>query len=129
MKQVSILLACQTLSASSFPLSTRKCYSDGVAGEDSAYLEYIRRQPCCAPGGECSGGVQAHHDRHQVGLALRAHDRRTIPLCAGHHRELHSMSGVFATWTGPQLREWVADRIAEHQARFQELPPECEIPW
>ena len=122
MKQVSILLACQTLSASSFALSTGKCYSARVAGEDSAYLEYIRRQPCCAPGGECSGGVQAHHDRHQVGLALRAHDRRTIPLCAGHHRELHSMSGVFATWTGPQLREWVADRIAEHQARYEPAP-------
>lgn len=38
-------------------------------------------------------------------------------LCTLHHRELHTLSGVFKAWDGHSLKEWQLDRIAETRER------------
>lgn len=87
-----------------------------MANEDPDYLEWIRRQPCCVPG--CGKAAEAHHPRHAVGLAQRAHDHRAIPLCPEHHGAgIHRLtSGFFKGWSREQVRAF-CDREG---ARFRE---------
>jgi hypothetical protein len=61
-----------------------------------AYLAFIRSCRCCLCG---RLDVEAHHPRvgsinddSNPGMAQKADDRWALPLCAAHHRELHSMS-------------------------------------
>jgi hypothetical protein len=53
-----------------------------------AYLAYVVSQGCLI----CRGPAVAHHllrgSGHGVGL--KAGDDQTLPLCDGHHRELHA---------------------------------------
>lgn len=109
-----------------------------MADEDHAYLEIVRRQYCCAPGPVChTMPCEPHHPRlGVVGAALKGHDRTAIPLCPLHHRELHSLSGVFKGWDWVSLRVWQQDRIAGTQARCIPLleplitpAPEEELPF
>lgn len=110
-----------------------------MANEDPAYLSVVRRQYCCAPGPVChTMPCEPHHPRlGVVGAALKGHDRTAIPLCPLHHRELHSLSGVFKSWDGVSLRVWQQDRIAETQARCIPLleplitpaPDDIDIPF
>lgn len=63
-----------------------------MAGEDSDYTDWIRRQPC----NECgrSPGCDPHH-RTGAGMAMRSHDHKAIPLCRFCHETFHAGSGTF----------------------------------
>jgi hypothetical protein len=57
--------------------------------KDPAYLAFIHEQACMIlydpeRRGECCGRTEAHHDRPHGSVK---NDRRTVPLCAAHHRE------------------------------------------
>lgn len=56
-------------------LRTRKCI---VAINRVWTLDGSMRQTLCT-----TGRVEAHHDRHH---GSRATDKRTVPICEGHHR-------------------------------------------
>jgi hypothetical protein len=79
-----------------------------VANEDRDYLRWIAAHPC-AMCGAASG--PPHHPRHDVGLGLRAHDHRAVPLCHSCHEELHRLNGHFAGWSRDKLRSWL-DAVA-----------------
>ncbi len=52
---------------------------------DSAYLSYVRKQPCCVSG---RTPVDAHHVG-RGGVGTKPSDRMAIPLHRDYHREFH----------------------------------------
>jgi len=82
-----------------------------MAGELPAYTAWLRTLPCRRCG--CHG-VHVHH-RTGAGMGLRAHDLDGMPLCAACHRHLHALSGVFAAWSGGDLRTWEARQVGALQ--------------
>jgi hypothetical protein len=65
---------------------------------DKAHLRFVARQPCliCA-----RQPCDAHHVRfaQSRGLGIKVSDEFTVPLCRGHHRELHRAGNEAAWWT------------------------------
>ncbi len=89
---------------------------------DPEYLKWLRSLPCCAahaaaPGGECFGPIEAHHETGG-GLALKAPDARAIPLCLKHHRNFHDAVGVFKGWPKAHRKDWQRRMVAKTQAAY-----------
>lgn len=86
-----------------------------MAGEDPAYLRWVRQRRCILYGQvfhvDMGWKVEAHH-AHHFGMGQRSHDHTAIPLCTYHHRCWHDSSGPFKGWTREQRREWEASQIA-----------------
>jgi hypothetical protein len=63
---------------------------------DKIHLRFVARQPCLISARE---PCDAHHLRfaQSRGLGLKVSDEFTVPLCRGHHRELHR-AGNEANW-------------------------------
>jgi ERF superfamily len=65
---------------------------------DKIHLRFVARQPCliCA-----RQPCDAHHVRfaQSLGLGLKVSDEFTVPLCRGHHRELHRAGNETSWWT------------------------------
>jgi hypothetical protein len=63
---------------------------------DREHVRYVTKQSCLICGRRPS---DAHHLRYAQNRALsrKVSDEFTVPLCRGHHRELHR-SGDEATW-------------------------------
>jgi len=61
------------------------------------YLEAISEYRCCIWSLACDGPTQVHHLLKPWvagrGMGMRADDRNVVPLCAYHHRELHTKYG------------------------------------
>lgn len=82
--------------------------------DDRRYLAFVRTLRCCVLG--CRSKTQSHpHHITGAGMAMKANDRDTMPLCATHHRELHEFSGYFDGWTREQRHQWQLDRIRSTQ--------------
>lgn len=81
--------------------------------EDLAYMDRVRRLPCCARHlSQCSGRITAHHAGKKPGMRIKADVSTCIPLCAGHHMfGIESFSGVFRDWTREQARKWQDEQI------------------
>lgn len=86
-------------------------------GGDEEYLRWIRKLPCCVTGCAATGSSHAHHSTG-AGMALKAHDRETMPLCATHHRQFHDGRGYFLDWGRAQRRSWQAAQVGVYQASF-----------
>ena len=61
--------------------------------KNKPFMKYISALPCCVCG--TYEHIQAHHPianstRRRYG---KAHDTETVPLCFGHHAELHDKIG------------------------------------
>lgn len=82
-----------------------------IRWENTAYLSWVKSQSCA-----CCG--QAADDAHhligwgQGGVATKAHDIFTIPLCRKHHNELHNDPVKFERKYGtqPEMIKTVLDR-------------------
>jgi DNA recombination protein Rad52 len=63
---------------------------------DKAHLKFVASQPCLICGRQPS---DPHHLRFAQprGIGLKVSDEFTVPLCRGHHRQLHQ-SGNEVTW-------------------------------
>lgn len=63
---------------------------------DKDHLKFVAKQPCLICGRQ---PCDAHHLRfaQSRGLSLKVSDEFTVPLCRGHHRELHR-SSIEADW-------------------------------
>lgn len=92
-----------------------------MAGEDPAYTEWLRTQPCAACG---KPGPCVPHHRTGAGMGLRAHDHEAVPLhnepC--HLSHLHKWRGPFRSFTREQMRAWHDVQIREHRARYADDP-------
>jgi hypothetical protein len=62
------------------------------------HLRFVARQPCLICGRQ---PCDAHHLRfaQSRGLGLKVSDEFTVPLCRGHHRELHRAGNEANWWT------------------------------
>ena len=65
---------------------------------DRAHIRYVAQQPCLICGRR---PCDAHHLRfaQPIALARKVSDEFTVPLCRGHHRELHRCSDESAWWS------------------------------
>jgi hypothetical protein len=76
--------------------------------QDKAYLDYIRKQPCCICGEDTT--VEAahlrvgsiNHDKTYGAMQMKSSDIWALPLCGRHHRMQHSM---------PELEFWLSHGI------------------
>ena len=84
---------------------------------DPGYLQWVRELPCYHCGKTPAGC--AHH-RTGAGMARRASDYETIPLCHGCHMAFHDRRGDFRDMTKARAREWQDEAIAQTRARFSE---------
>jgi hypothetical protein len=64
---------------------------------DRDHVRYVARQPCLICGRQ---PCDAHHLRFTQSRALgrKVSDEFTVPLCRGHHREVHRHGGEAAWW-------------------------------
>lgn len=51
---------------------------------DSAYLKWVRTQPCAVRGNDCFGSVEAHHTARAY-HGKKGGDKSAMPLCHTHH--------------------------------------------
>lgn len=85
---------------------------------DTEYMAWIRSLPCILAGNHCSGRVHAHHAGKRA-FGRKASDNTCIPLCAGHHGELHERRGYFLTGGASFVRQWQDARIADYQRAWR----------
>jgi hypothetical protein len=86
-----------------------------MAGEERKYSEWIKRQPCH----QCDRGPRSH--QHHVtgeGLALRAHDFLSMPLCHRCHMAFHSLNGPFKGWDKARCAQWQQEAVVHYRSRF-----------
>ena len=64
---------------------------------DKAHLKFVASQPCLVCGRQPS---DPHHLRFAQprAIGLKVSDEFTVPLCRGHHRELHQAGKEVAWW-------------------------------
>jgi hypothetical protein len=64
---------------------------------DKAHLKYIASQPCLVCGRQPS---DPHHLRFAQprALGLKVSDEFAVPLCRGHHRQVHQVGNEIAWW-------------------------------
>jgi len=66
---------------------------------NKAHLRFVASQPCLVCGRQPS---DPHHLRFAQprALGLKVSDEFTVPLCRGHHRQLHQAGNEVVWWTG-----------------------------
>jgi hypothetical protein len=69
---------------------------------DKAHLKFVASQPCLICGRQPS---DPHHLRFAQprAIGLKVSDEFTVPLCRGHHRQLHQAGNEEAWWTAHKI--------------------------
>ena len=69
---------------------------------DKAHLKFVASQPCLVCGRQPS---DSHHLRfaQSRAIGLKVSDEFTVPLCRGHHRELHQVGNEEGWWAKYQI--------------------------
>ncbi|MGA7067928.1 MAG: hypothetical protein WB048_16635 [Pseudolabrys sp.] len=69
---------------------------------DKAHLRFVAAQPCLICGRQPS---DPHHLRfvQPRAIGLKVSDEFTVPLCRGHHRQLHQAGDERAWWEGQRV--------------------------
>jgi hypothetical protein len=64
---------------------------------DKAHLKFVASQPCLVCGRQPS---DPHHLRYAQprAIGMKVSDEFTVPLCRGHHRQLHQVGNEAAWW-------------------------------
>ena len=70
---------------------------------DKAHLKFVASQPCLVCGRQPS---DPHHLRFAQprAIGLKVSDEFTVPLCRGHHRQLHQAGNEEAWWEQRRIR-------------------------
>ena len=76
---------------------------------DRDHVRYVAKQPCLICGRQ---PCDAHHLRYSQSRALgrKVSDEFTVPLCRGHHREVHGCGDEVAWWRKSGIDPTVAAR-------------------
>jgi hypothetical protein len=90
---------------------------------DRDHVRYVAKQPCLVCGRQPS---DPHHLRFAQTRALgrKVSDEFTVPLCRGHHREIHSCGDEAAWWRQTRIDPNVAARAL--WLKTHPLPATCE---
>jgi len=88
-----------------------------------AHLAYLRTLPChvqmtsfCVT---CTGPIESHHSTVGRGLSQKTSDLEAIPLCAKHHYEFHSKTGLFEGMTKEAGRAWQRTASLRYRPKTQ----------
>ena len=88
------------------------------------HLRYVASQPCAICGRTPS---HAHHIRHAQprGLGLKVSDEFTVPLCAIHHRDIHTTTKEREWWQERKIDPLIIARALwnESQKHFASTDP------
>ena len=78
---------------------------------DKAHLKFVASQPCLICGRQPS---DPHHLRFAQprAIGLKVSDEFTVPLCRGHHRQVHQTGNEVTWWEDLQI-----DALAVHGVR------------
>ena len=76
---------------------------------DREHIQFVAKQPCLICGRRPS---DAHHVRFAQGRALsrKVSDEFTVPLCRGHHREVHRFGKEAKWWDNAGIDPMIAAR-------------------
>src|SRR5262245_48110926 len=89
---------------------------------DKAHLKFVASQPCLVCGRQPS---DPHHLRFAQprAMGLKVSDEFTVPLCRGHHRQLHQKGNEAAWWEDLQLNALEVARRLWEQTRVASTSP------
>jgi hypothetical protein len=81
---------------------SRLALSEPKRLRDKAHLKFVASQPCLVCGRQPS---DPHHLRFAQprALGMKVSDEFTVPLCRGHHRQLHQAGNEVAWWQGLKI--------------------------
>jgi DNA recombination protein Rad52 len=95
---------------------------------DKAHLKFVASQPCLICGRQPS---DPHHLRFAQprAIGLKVSDEFTVPLCRGHHRQLHQAGDERAWWEGIKINGlevarslWGTTHAATDQSALEQRP-------
>jgi Rad52/22 family double-strand break repair protein len=92
---------------------------------DKAHLRFVTSQPCLICGRQPS---DPHHLRFAQprALGLKVSDEFTVPLCRGHHRQLHQAGDEVAWWSNHHLEPLImALRLWQQTRPLQATARQC----
>ncbi len=92
------------------------------AGNDDARRDWVAHEECIGvahiPGHHCSGRIEVCHEGRKPGVAMKAPDSETVPMCTELHRFWTVHLGPFRGWPKERRRDWMGERIGEVTARY-----------
>jgi len=74
---------------------------------DKAHLKFVASQPCLICGRQPSDPHQLRFAQPRA-IGLKVSDEFTVPLCRGHHRQLHQASKEETWWEELHISRWRA---------------------
>ena len=88
---------------------------------DKLHLKFIASQPCLVCGRQ---PADPHHLRFAQprALGLKVSDEFTVPLCRGHHRQLHQAGNEEAWWTERNINALTVAKDLWAQTRPKSVP-------
>lgn len=103
-----------------------------MAGEDPDYIDWLGTKPCATGCGKRSG--PPHHPRHAsaalggvVGLSMRAHDHRAVPLSQECHDSIHRLTcGFFKGWHRQQVRDFLDELALKYRSEYERTHPRSD---
>jgi hypothetical protein len=83
---------------------------------DKAHLKFVASQPCLVCGRQPS---DPHHVRFAQprALGMKVSDEFTVPLCRGHHRELHQVGNEIQWWENLKIDPLGIAKVLWQQSR------------
>ena len=104
-KQTSSALPLDSSGLDSIPRQIDKsqlAFAEPKRLRDKAHLKFVASQPCLVCGRQPS---DPHHLRFAQprGIGLKVSDEFTVPLCRGHHRQLHQAGNEVTWWENLQI--------------------------
>ena len=88
---------------------------------DKAHLKFVASQPCLICGRQPS---DPHHLRFAQprAIGLKVSDEFTVPLCRGHHRQLHQAGNEEAWWAARNIAALAIAKDLWAQTRPKSAP-------
>jgi hypothetical protein len=93
---------------------------------DKAHLKYIASQPCLVCGRQPS---DPHHLRFAQprALGLKVSDEFAVPLCRGHHRQVHQVGNEIAWWEDLTIDALEIAKGLWEQTRSKSAPAATQV--
>jgi len=90
---------------------------------DKAHLKFVASQPCLVCGRQ---PCDPHHLRfaQSRAIGLKVSDEFTVPLCRGHHRQLHQTGNEEAWWADRNISALTIAKELWGQTRPKSAPAE-----
>jgi hypothetical protein len=128
MRKLEIRLSADTsivpASSDLFPAQIDKSLltiADPKRLRDKAHLRFVASQPCLVCGRQPS---DPHHLRFAQprALGLKVSDEFTVPLCRGHHRQLHQAGNEVAWWENLKINALEIAKGLWEESRLKRYP-------